>query len=86
MTDKPAVLFVCVHNAGRSRMAAGYLTALGQGEIEVRSAVSIPGAHTNPAAIAVMAEEGNDIPSQTPKNLTTESVSGLRRGDHHGRR
>jgi arsenate reductase (thioredoxin) len=74
MPEKPAVLFVCVHNAGRSQMAAGYLTALGQGAVEVRSAGSIPGAQINPAAIAVMAEEGIDISNQTPKLLTTESV------------
>jgi protein-tyrosine-phosphatase len=55
-------------------MAAGYLTALGQGAVEVRSAGSIPGAQINPAAIAVMAEEGIDISNQTPKLLTTESV------------
>jgi arsenate reductase len=74
MTDKPAVLFVCVHNAGRSQMAAGYLTALSQGAIEVRSAGSIPGDQINPVAIQAMAEEGIDISTQTPKMLTTESV------------
>jgi arsenate reductase len=74
MTDKPAVLFVCVHNAGRSQMAAGYLTELAQGRIEVRSAGSIPGDQVNPVAIQAMAEEGIDISAQTPKILTTESV------------
>ena len=74
MTDKPAVLFVCVHNAGRSQMAAGYLTELAQGRIEVRSAGSIPGDQVNPVAIQAMAEEGIDISAQTPKVLTTESV------------
>ena len=74
MTDKPAVLFVCVHNAGRSQMAAGYLTALAHGRIEVRSAGSIPGDRVNPAAIQAMAEEGIDISTQTPKILTTDSV------------
>ena len=74
MTDKPAVLFVCVHNAGRSQMAAGYLTALAGGKIEVRSAGSIPGQQINPVAIQAMAEEGIDISAQTPKILTTESV------------
>ena len=74
MTDKPAVLFVCVHNAGRSQMAAGYLTALADGKIEVRSAGSMPGNQINPVAIEAMAEEGIDISTQTPKILTTESV------------
>ena len=74
MTNKPAVLFVCVHNAGRSQMAAGYLTELANGKIEVRSAGSMPGDQVNPVAIAAMAEEGIDIATQTPKILTTESV------------
>jgi arsenate reductase len=74
MTNKPAVLFVCVHNAGRSQIAAGYLTALAHGKIEVRSAGSMPGDHVNPVAIAAMAEEGIDIATQTPKILTTDSV------------
>ena len=74
MTDNPAVLFVCVHNAGRSQMAAGYLTELAQGRIEVRSAGSIPGDQVNPVAIQAMAEEGINISAQTPKILTTESV------------
>jgi arsenate reductase (thioredoxin) len=74
MTNKPAVLFVCVHNAGRSQMAAGYLTALAHRKIEVRSAGSMPGDQVNPVAIAAMAEEGIDIATQTPKILTTESV------------
>ena len=72
--NKPAVLFVCVHNAGRSQMAAGYLTALGRGAIEVRSAGSIPGDQVNPVAIRAMAEEDIDISTQSPKMLTTESV------------
>ncbi len=74
MSQKPAVLFVCVHNAGRSQMAAGYLTALADGRIEVRSAGSMPGNQVNPVAIQAMAEEGVDISTQTPKVLTTESV------------
>jgi len=74
MTDKPAVLFVCVHNAGRSQMAAGYLTALAGGRIEVRSAGSEPGSQVNPVAIQAMAEEGIDISTQNPKILTTGSV------------
>jgi len=71
---KPTVLFVCVHNAGRSQMAAGYLTALADGRIEVRSAGSQPGTQVNQVAIQAMAEEGIDISTQTPKVLTTESV------------
>ncbi len=74
MTDRPAVLFVCVHNAGRSQMAAGYLEALAGGAIEVRSAGSIPGDQINPVAVQAMAEEGIDISAQSPKLLTTESV------------
>lgn len=61
-TGKPTVLFVCVHNAGRSQMAAGYLTALAEGRIEVRSAGSIPAAAVNPVAVTAMAEEGIDTP------------------------
>ena len=72
--NKPAVLFVCIHNAGRSQMAAGYLTALADGAIEVRSAGSMPGTAVNPVAIQAMAEEGIDISTQTPKVLTTKSV------------
>ena len=74
MTGKPAVLFVCVHNAGRSQMAAGYLAELSHGAIEVRSAGSMPGDQVNPVAIQAMAEEGIDIATQTPKILTTDSV------------
>ena len=74
MTHRPSVLFVCVHNAGRSQMAAGYLTHLAKGAIEVRSAGSVPGDQVNPVAIQAMAEEGIDIAQQRPKVLTTESV------------
>jgi len=74
MTGKPAVLFVCVHNAGRSQMAAGYLTELAHGRIEVRSAGSMPGDQVNPVAVQAMAEVGIDIAAQSPKILTTESV------------
>jgi arsenate reductase len=74
MTDRPAGLLVCVHNSGRSQMAAGYLTALAGGAIEVRSAGSAPGARVNPVAVAAMAEEGIDISAQIPKILTPESV------------
>ena len=74
MSDKPSVLFVCVHNAGRSQMAAGFLTALSAGAIEVRSAGSLPAEQVNPAAVAAMAEVGIDIAAQVPKVLTTEAV------------
>jgi arsenate reductase (thioredoxin) len=74
MADKPSVLFVCVHNAGRSQMAAGFLTQLSGGEVEVRSAGSIPGDQVNPSAVAAMAELGIDISNQTPKVLTTDAV------------
>ena len=74
MSDKPSVLFVCVHNAGRSQMAAGFLTALSDGQVEVRSAGSLPAEQVNPAAIAAMAEAGVDISAQQPKVLTTEAV------------
>ena len=74
MSDKPSVLFVCVHNAGRSQMAAGFLTALSGGQVEVRSAGSLPADQVNPAAIAAMAEVGVDISAQQPKVLTTEAV------------
>ena len=74
MSDKPSVLFVCVHNAGRSQMAAGFLTALSGGRIEVRSAGSMPADQVNPAAVAAMAEVGIDITGEEPKLLTTEAV------------
>jgi arsenate reductase len=74
MSDKPSVLFVCVHNAGRSQMAAGFLTHLSGGQVEVRSAGSIPGDQVNPSAVAAMAEVGIDISAQTPKTLTTDAV------------
>ena len=74
MTAKPTVLFVCVHNAGRSQMAAGYLSALSEGRIEVLSAGSEPKDQINPVAIAAMAEDGIDIANNVPKILTTEAV------------
>ncbi|MGW4370051.1 arsenate reductase ArsC [Nocardia takedensis] len=74
MTSKPSVLFVCVHNAGRSQMAAGFLDHLGGGEIEVRSAGSAPAESLNPAAVAAMAEVGIDITAQSPKILTYDAV------------
>ncbi|TFD34708.1 arsenate reductase ArsC [Cryobacterium sp. TMT1-62] len=74
MTAKPTVLFVCVHNAGRSQMAAGYMTALSEGRVEVLSAGSAPKDQINPVAIEAMAEEGIDIANNVPKVLTTEAV------------
>ncbi len=74
MTDKPTVLFVCVHNAGRSQMAAGYLQHLAGDRITVLSAGSEPGDRINPVAVQAMAEEGIDISSAAPKVLTTEAV------------
>ncbi|WP_291045891.1 arsenate reductase ArsC [Herbiconiux sp.] len=74
MPEKPTVLFVCVHNAGRSQMAAGYMTALSNGQVEVLSAGSEPKDQINPVAIEAMAEEGIDITGNTPKILTTEAV------------
>jgi arsenate reductase len=75
MSDKKAtVLFVCVHNAGRSQMAAGYLQALAGDRVQVLSAGTAPKDSVNPSAIAAMAEDGIDIASSTPKVLTDESV------------
>jgi arsenate reductase len=74
LPDKPRVLFVCIHNAGRSQMAAGYATALSRGEIEVLSGGSEPGNEINPVAIAAMAEEGIDISQGVPQLMTTEAV------------
>ena len=71
---KPSVLFVCIHNAGRSQMAAAYLHHLSGGAVEVRSAGSAPGAHVNPSAVAAMLEEGIDMSAETPKILTAEAV------------
>ena len=74
MASRPSVLFVCIHNAGRSQMAAGFLRALGGDAVEVRSAGSDPGPHVNPAAVEAMAEVGIDISDQTPKLLTHQAV------------
>jgi protein-tyrosine-phosphatase len=74
MTIKASVLFVCVHNAGRSQMAAGYLKHLAGDRIEVRSAGTQPGEKVNPAAVEAMAEEGIDISVNFPKLLTDEAV------------
>lgn len=73
-TKKPSVLFVCVHNAGRSQMAAGYLRTLGRDRVEVRSAGSEPKDQINPIAVEAMAEEGIDITGNTPKILTVDAV------------
>ena len=73
-SEKPTVLFVCVHNAGRSQMAAGYLQHLAGDRIEVRSAGSAPKDRINPVAVAAMAEEGIDIAGGTPKVLTVDAV------------
>ena len=73
-SSKPTVLFVCVHNTGRSQMAAGYLNHLSGGAIEVRSAGSEPADKINPVTIQAMAEEGIDITAEKPKILTTEAV------------
>ena len=74
MTDKPTVLFVCVHNAGRSQMAAGYLQHLAGDRIEVLSAGSRPADTVNPVAVAAMAEEGIDLAAAQPKVLTDAAV------------
>ena len=74
MSAKPTVLFVCVHNAGRSQMAAGWLRHLAGDAVEVRSAGSEPGERINPAAVAAMAEVGIDITGRTPTNLEWETA------------
>jgi arsenate reductase (thioredoxin) len=71
---KPSVLFVCVHNAGRSQMAAAFVNHLSQGAVEVRSAGSQPADQVNPAAVQAMAEVGIDIAAQRPKILTDHAV------------
>ncbi|GEL48468.1 arsenate reductase [Cellulomonas hominis] len=72
--NKPSALFVCVHNAGRSQMAAGYLRHLSGGAVEVRSAGSMPAEQINPVAVEAMLEEGIDIRDERPKVLTTDAV------------
>lgn len=74
MPPKPSVLFVCVHNTGRSQMAAGFMTSLARGRVEVLSAGSEPKDHINPVAVEAMAELGIDIAGNTPQVLTTEAV------------
>jgi protein-tyrosine-phosphatase len=71
---KPTVLFVCIHNAGRSQMAAGYLRELSGGTVEVRSGGSEPGDSINPIAVQAMSEEGIDISTAVPRLMTTEQV------------
>ncbi|MFI6445636.1 arsenate reductase ArsC [Kitasatospora sp. NPDC050543] len=70
----PSVLFVCVHNAGRSQMAAAFLSHLGRGRVEVRSAGSAPADTVNPAVVEAMTEAGIDISAEVPKVLTVEAV------------
>ena len=72
--NKPTVLFVCVHNAGRSQMAAGFMRALGGDRVDVLSAGSEPKASINPVAVVAMQEVGIDISNQQPKILTTDAV------------
>ena len=74
MSAKPSVLFVCVHNAGRSQMAAALLAQLSDGQIEVRSAGTAPADAINPVAVAAMAELGIDITAEAPKVLTADTV------------
>ena len=74
MTRRPTVLFVCVHNAGRSQMAAGFLTHLAGDRITVRSAGSAPADAVNPAVVAAMAELGIDLSAEAPKVLTDEAA------------
>ena len=73
-TNRPSALFVCVHNAGRSQMAAGLLSAMSGGAVEVRSAGSLPAAQINPVAVEAMLELGIDIRAERPKVLTTQAV------------
>lgn len=73
-TDRPSVLFVCVHNAGRSQMAAAYTRELSGGAVEVRSAGSAPADSINPAVHEAMVEEGIDLSAERPKVLTPEAV------------
>ncbi|RBL84158.1 phosphotyrosine protein phosphatase, partial [Streptomyces cavourensis] len=74
VSGKPSVLFVCVHNAGRSQMAAAWLAHLAGGRVEVRSAGSDPGGAVNPVAVEVMAEVGIDISAESPKALAADAV------------
>ncbi|MFV2176967.1 arsenate reductase ArsC [Actinomadura sp. LOL_016] len=73
-SGRPSVLFVCVHNAGRSQMAAAYLAHLAGDAVEVRSAGSEPADRVNPAVVEAMAEEGIDVSAESPKILTVDAV------------
>ncbi|MGW2457690.1 arsenate reductase ArsC [Streptomyces argyrophyllae] len=73
-SQRPSVLFVCVHNAGRSQMAAAFLTHLAGDRVEVRSAGSAPAGTVNPAVVEALAELGIDISAEVPKVLTVEAV------------
>ena len=73
-TNRPSILFVCVHNAGRSQMGAAYANRLSGGAVEVRSAGSAPAETINPAVRAAMLEDGIDISAEKPKILTTDAV------------
>ena len=75
MTNKPTILFVCVHNAGRSQMAAGWLKSLAGDRVEIRSAGSEPADQINPLAVEAMSEVGIDITGEQPKILTVDAVS-----------
>ena len=71
---RPSVLFVCIHNAGRSQMAAAFLTHLGRDQVQVRSAGSAPADTVNPAVVEAMREASIDVSAETPKVLTVEAV------------
>ena len=73
-SEVPEVLFVCLHNAGRSQMAAGFLDKLADGRVSVRSAGSEPGEEINPRAVEAMAERGIDLSKKLPKPLTDDGV------------
>ncbi len=83
-SGKPSVLFVCVHNAGRSQMAQGFLTRLAGERIEVCSAGSVPAESINPAAVEAMREVGIDITGQAPESPHSRRSAGIGCGDHHG--
>jgi arsenate reductase len=74
MTSRPTVLFVCIHNAGRSQIAAGWLKMMAGDQIDIRSAGSEPAAAVNPVAVQAMREVGIDITSEQPKLLTVDAV------------
>ncbi|GHE80641.1 hypothetical protein GCM10018771_72830 [Streptomyces cellulosae] len=82
-SGKPSVLFVCVHNAGRSQMAAAWLTHLAGDRVEVRSAGSAPGDQVNPAAVEAMAEVGIDISKETPVGVQANVHHLVRMKVHH---